>query len=247
MLHEQIYFCMFGREISNTFYLSDKSNSILFDGPLTNYESKKDILIQNNNSTKLFNFINFHFPIEDYSFCKSNFPTKENINNSSYIIAKKRVNNPLYISKSLFKSNNTTDKKAEFLTEILIGLKLDEKINLPNYSNNIFKNQDIKNINERHRGVVIEWLSYINHHFSQSNETLFLCVNIMDRYISKKQISLDIYQLVGIASFLIASKYEDTYSPSIEELIYISKNIYTHNDIVFMEKEILNTLNFDIF
>ena len=247
MLHEQIFFRMFGREISNTFYLSDRSNSILFAGPLTNYEPKNDILIQNNNSSKLFNFINFHFPIEDYSFCKPNFPTKENINNSSYIIAKKRVNNPLYISKSLFKNNNTIDKKAEFLTEILIGLKLDEKINLPNYSNNIFKNQDIKNINERHRGVVIEWLSYINHHFRQSNETLFLCVNIMDRYISKKQISLDIYQLVGIASFLIASKYEDTYSPSIEELIYISKNIYTHNDIVFMEKEVLNTLNFDIF
>ena len=39
---------MFGREISNTFYLSDKSNSILFDGPLSNYEPKNDFLIQNN-------------------------------------------------------------------------------------------------------------------------------------------------------------------------------------------------------
>ena len=66
------------------------------------------------------------------------------------------------------------DKKYEILTEILIGLKLDENINLPNYSKNIFKNQDIKHINERHRSVVIEWLSYVNHHFNQSNETLFL-------------------------------------------------------------------------
>ncbi len=244
MLHEESFLRIFGKDISNTFYFSDKSNNILIDSPLTNYDSKNDILIQNNNSTKLINFINFQFP---YSFCKPNFQTKENINNSSYIITKKGINNPLYISKNLFKRNNMVDKKYEILTEILIGLKLDENINLPNYSKNIFKNQDIKHINERHRSVGIEWLSYVNHHFNQSNETLFLCINIMDRYISKKQISLDIYQLVGIASFLIASKYEDTFSPTIEELIYISKNMYTHEDILLMEKEILNTLNFDIF
>jgi hypothetical protein len=143
--------------------------------------------------------------------------------------------------------NNYFIKKEENLTEILIGLKLDEKINWPNYSNNIFKNQDMRSINERHRGVVVEWLSYINHYFNQSNETLFMCINIMDRYISKKKISLDIYQLVGISSYLIASKYEDTDIPSIDELIYISKNIYTYNDIVSMEKKILVALNFDIF
>ena len=62
-----------------------------------------------------------------------------------------------------------------------------------------------------------------------------------------KKISLNIYQLVAISSLLIASKYEDTNSPSISDLIYISKNIYTHNDIIAMEKDILNILNFDIF
>ena len=48
---------------------------------------------------------------------------------------------------------------------------MDEKINLPNYSNDIFKIQDKRNINEKHRAVVIEWLSYM---FSLSNETLFI-------------------------------------------------------------------------
>ena len=69
----------------------------------------------------------------------------------------------------------------------------------------------------------------------------------MDRYISKKRITLNIYQLVAISSYLIASKYEDTFTPSIDDLIYISKNIYKHNDITTMEKDILDTLNFDIF
>jgi hypothetical protein len=160
---------------------------------------------------------------------------------------KNTVNNTLSFAKNILERNNIYNKTEEFLTEILIGLKLDEKINFPDYSNNIFKNQDIKDINERHRGVVIEWLSYVNHFFNKSNETLFMCINIMDRYTSKRKISLNIYQLVGICSFLIASKYEDTDSPPIDKLIYISKYIYTHNDIVSMEKDILVTLNFDIF
>ena len=126
-------------------------------------------------------------------------------------------------------------------------MKKDEKINKPCYSNNIFKYQDSSEINEKHRAVVIEWLSYIAHYFSQNNETLFLSITIMDRYINKKNISLNVYRLVAISSYLIASKYEDINSPSITDLIYISKNIYTHSDIISMEKDILIILNFDIF
>jgi cyclin B len=169
-----------------------------------------------------------------------------NKNNTSFKIQKKVINNYLFITKNVFLFQELNIKK-EFLTEILLGLKKDEKINKPCYSNDIFKNQDSSQINEKHRAVVIEWLSYIVHYFSQSNETLFMSINIMDRYISKKKISLNIYQLVAISSYLIASKYEDTFIPSIDDLIYISKNIYNHNDITTMEKDILNILNFDIF
>ena len=100
---------------------------------------------------------------------------------------------------------------------------------------------------KKYRAVVIEWLSYTVCYFSQSNETLFMSINIMDRYISKKRISLNNFQLVAISAYLIASKYEDTNYPLINDLIYISKNIYTQNDIISMEKDILTTLNFDIF
>ena len=170
----------------------------------------------------------------------------ENKNNSSFNITQKVINNYLFITKNVFLFQELNIKK-EFLTEILIGLKKDEKINIPCYSNEIFKYQNSSEINEKHRAVVIEWLSYTVCYFSQSNETLFMSINIMDRYISKKKISLNILQLVAISSYLIASKYEDTNYPLINDLIYICKNIYTQNDIISMEKDILNTLNFDIF
>ena len=200
-------FRFFGKEISNTLHnFSIKFNNSLIYDTKTNNEIKNDILIENNNSPKLINFLNFGLTFNDYIIYKRQYLLQnENKNNPSYIPTKKEINNSLFIAKNLInKNNNLSIKREEFLTEILVGLKLDENINLPNYKNNIFKYQDIKSINERHRGVVIEWLSYINHYFNQSNEALFMSVNIMDRYISKKKISLDIYQLVGIASFLIA-------------------------------------------
>ena len=170
----------------------------------------------------------------------------ENKNNSSFNITQKVINNYLFITKNVFLFQELNIKK-EFLTEILIGLKKDEKINIPCYSNEIFKYQNSSEINEKHRAVVIEWLSYTVCYFSQSNETLFMSINIMDRYISKKRICLNNFQLVAISAYLIASKYEDTNYPLINDLIYISKNIYTQNDIISMEKDILTTLNFDIF
>ena len=237
-MHEQIYLRHFGKDISNIINnYNEKKDNTLLNEILANYSKQNVNLSQKNNLTKFY-YINAFF-IEKTKY--------ENINNSSYILTKNAVNNKLSFAKNILENNCINNKKEEFLTEILIGLKLDEKINFPDYSNNIFKYQDIKAINEKHRGVVIEWLSYVNYFFNKSNETLFMCINIMDRYTSKKKISLDIYQLVGISSFLIASKYEDTDSPSIDKLIYISKYIYTHNDIVSMEKDILKTLNFDIF
>lgn len=248
MIYEQLYFYRFGKEISNTLHnINANINNSLISDSITHNKVKGDILIENNKSSNLFNLFNYGFQISDYNLNNSkNILSNENTNNSSYIITKKVINVPSFISKNLF-NKNYYFKKEEILTEILIGLKLDEKINLPNYSTNIFKNQDLRSINERNRGVVIQWLSYVNHYFKQSNETLFMCINIMDRFISKRTISLDIYQLVGISSYLIASKYEDIENPSIDELIYISKNVYTHNDIISMEKEILVALNFDIF
>ena len=202
-----------------------------------NYIKGKNERIKKKNNNKLIDIFN---PI------LKNKKQKEKINNASYNSPKKLKNNYLFITKNVFLIKELNIGK-EFLTEILIGLKKDEKINKPLYSNNIFKYQDSSEINEKHRAVVIEWLSYIIHYFSQSNETLFMCINIMDRYISKKKITLNNYQLMAISSYLIASKYEDTNSPSVDDLIYISKNKYTHNNIIEMEIDILSTLNFDIF
>ena len=46
-------------------------------------------------------------------------------------------------------------------------------------------------------------------------ETLYLMVTLLDRYLSQVQIKKNEMQLVGLTALLLASKYEDFWHPSV--------------------------------
>lgn len=52
--------------------------------------------------------------------------------------------------------------------------------------------------------------------------------------------------MVGIASFLIASKFEDIYPPEVDEFCFLCENVYSKEEILHKEGEILFFLNFDL-
>ena len=45
---------------------------------------------------------------------------------------------------------------------------------------------------------------------------------------------------------LIASKYEEIYAPQVDEFCYITDNTYTRNDVLAMERTVLDALNFEL-
>ena len=45
---------------------------------------------------------------------------------------------------------------------------------------------------------------------------------------------------------LIASKYEDISPPSVSDFVFVSDNAYTREEILEMEMNILQTLEFEI-
>jgi hypothetical protein len=51
---------------------------------------------------------------------------------------------------------------------------------------------------------------------------------------------------VGVTAMLIASKYEEIWAPELRDFIYISDKAYTREQILAMEKLMLNTLNFSL-
>ncbi|XP_058072129.1 putative cyclin-B3-1 isoform X2 [Magnolia sinica] len=99
-------------------------------------------------------------------------------------------------------------------------------------------------INSRMRGILINWLIEVHLKFELMQETLFLMVELLDRFLSAVTIKKDEMQLVGLTALLLASKYEDFWHPKIKDLISISSNLYTRDQMLDMEKLILKKLMF---
>jgi hypothetical protein len=85
------------------------------------------------------------------------------------------------------------------------------------------------NINESMRCILVDWLIEVHYKFKLFPETLYLTVNILDRFLSQtlESITKRDLQLVGVTSLLVAAKYEEMYVPELRDLTYICDGAYT--------------------
>ncbi|KAL6858591.1 A/B/D/E cyclin [Trichoderma novae-zelandiae] len=153
--------------------------------------------------------------------------------------------------------------KAELLANIksLDEEDLDDPLMVAEYANEIFdylrdlEVQSVPNpdymshqddLEWKTRGILIDWLIEVHTRFHLLPETLFLAVNIIDRFLSEKVVQLDRLQLVGITAMFIASKYEEVLSPHVENFKKIADDGFSEAEILSAERFILSTLNYDL-
>lgn len=96
------------------------------------------------------------------------------------------------------------------------------------------------------RSVLMDWLVQVHHRFNLLPETLFLCVNYIDRFLSCKVVSLAKLQLVGATAIFIAAKYEEINCPSVQEIVYMVDGGYTIDEILKAERFMLTMLQFEL-
>ena len=99
--------------------------------------------------------------------------------------------------------------------------------------------EDQQYINERMRSILVDWLVEVHLKFKLVPETLYLTVNIIDRYLSKTEVTRPKLQLVGVTSLLIASKYEEIYPPELRDLVYICDRAYSKLEVCFYTRYLL--------
>ncbi|OAY22518.1 cyclin-B2-4 [Manihot esculenta] len=99
-------------------------------------------------------------------------------------------------------------------------------------------------INERMRGILIDWLIEVHYKFELMDETLYLTVNLIDRFLAVHSVVRKKLQLVGVTAMLLACKYEEVSVPVVEDLILISDKAYSRKEVLDMEKLMVNTLQF---
>jgi hypothetical protein len=70
--------------------------------------------------------------------------------------------------------------------------------------------------------------------FKLMPETLYLTVNIIDRFLAVYPVTTKTLQLVGVTAMLIASKYEEIWAPEVGDFVYISDRAYSKDEILKM-------------
>ncbi|NWX47861.1 CCNB1 protein, partial [Steatornis caripensis] len=96
------------------------------------------------------------------------------------------------------------------------------------------------------RAILVDWLVQVQMKFRLQQETLYMAVAIIDRFLQDNAVSKMTLQLVGITAMFIASKYEEIFPPDIGELADITDKTCTKIQICQMEITILRALDFSV-
>jgi hypothetical protein len=89
------------------------------------------------------------------------------------------------------------------------------------------------------RSTLIDWLLQVHMRYHMLPETLWITINLVDRFLSNRIVSLVKLQLVGITAMFVAAKYEEIMAPSVDEFVYMTENNYSREEILKGERIIL--------
>ncbi|KAJ4946716.1 hypothetical protein JOQ06_008762 [Pogonophryne albipinna] len=128
---------------------------------------------------------------------------------------------------------------SEYVKDIYSYLHVLEQAVRPDYMQHY-------EITERMRALLVDWLVQVHSRFQLLQETLYLTVAVMDRFLQVQPVSRRKLQLVGVTAMLVACKYEEMYAPEVGDFAYITDNAFTKAQILVMEQLILRALNFEL-
>ena len=137
----------------------------------------------------------------------------------------------------------------EYINDIIESLLLEEDyyLNKKKYIDpHYLENEDLE-LTPEMRTVAVDWLVLIHHKiFKFKENTLFLTIQIFDRYLTKNDLSIEQTELLLLTSFMLASKHNEIDYVNMQETLQLAQNKFTKEQVIEMEYDILNRLNFEI-
>ncbi|PIL29790.1 hypothetical protein GSI_07996 [Ganoderma sinense ZZ0214-1] len=101
-------------------------------------------------------------------------------------------------------------------------------------------------LNWQMRQTLVDWLLQVHLRYHLLPETLWIAINIVDRFLTKRIVSMLKLQLVGVTAMFIAAKYEEILAPSVDEFVFMTERGYTKEEILKGERIMLQTLDFKV-
>ncbi|KAH8238187.1 hypothetical protein KR032_000894 [Drosophila birchii] len=118
---------------------------------------------------------------------------------------------------------------------IIENMLIDEKKHRPN--RHYIRKQN--NLTNKDRSKLINWMVKVASYDELDDETLYLAVSYLDRYLSMDKVPESYINLLGAAVLYIAVKYEE-YDDAFE---FLTGDNYGKQEVVIMEKIVLLTLS----
>ena len=131
----------------------------------------------------------------------------------------------------------------EYINDIWESFIEKEKFNNYSFNDIINIQTDIK---VSMRCILIDWLISLQDKFFINAKTLFLTINLIDRYLSKKLIFRTKFQLLGVTALFIAMKYEEMYMKNITEFVNLTAQAFDKNEILDMESVLIDLVDFNL-
>ncbi|KAL8230369.1 hypothetical protein R6Q57_000147 [Mikania cordata] len=161
---------------------------------------------------------------------------------------KSKIHEKLTISSDPDFIDIDSDKKdpqmcSLYVCEIYSNLRVAELIHRPCAD---FMKTVQRDVTQSMRGVLVDWLVEVSVEYRLEPDTLHHTVYLIDSFLSKNYIERQKLQLLGITCMLIASKYEEMIAPSVEEFCFITDSTYKKSEVLEMESQVLNNLNFHL-
>jgi len=106
---------------------------------------------------------------------------------------------------------------------------------------------DPERVTPRMRTILVSWLSEVALQFQFRQETLFMAVSVLDRFLSvRTDVSRDSLQMVGTCCLMIAAKHEEVFERSTHDYVEIADNSFTLRQLLRCETDILSAVGWRI-
>jgi len=186
---------------------------------------------------------------------KNNILIKNNFNNNCMNINKEINLEYITVKKNLkelkspsltsitYKEYNSTLLPFEYLNDIWENFLEKEGLN---YYSQQAMGQIQKDIKPLMRSILVDWIISLQNYFFTKKDTLFLTINLIDRYISKKPILRTRFQLLGVTALFISFKYEEIYMKHINDFVDLTDKAFTKEQILEMEEELIDLVDFSL-
>lgn len=98
----------------------------------------------------------------------------------------------------------------------------------------------------RIRAVLVDWVIEIHFKYRMQPLTLWMIINVLDRFLARQFMPRNRLQLAAIVSLLICCKFEEVHTPEVRDCIYLTDNAYTRADVVLTEAAVLAAIEYDM-